>query len=64
MAVTVIYHVPSTVKTVYVKGRMEHALHVILDGLENIVKQVRLTIIVIYEDLQLTIIIFMKLTRR
>lgn len=45
MAVTVIYPVPSTVMTTRVTGRMEHALHVNLDGLEYTVKQVMMLII-------------------
>lgn len=55
MAVTVIYRVPPTVMTVYVKERMEHALHVNQDGLENIVTQVSLTIIIFMK-------IYMKVT--
>lgn len=45
MAVTVICHAPLTVMTTRVTIRMEHALHVNLDGLEYTVKQVILLII-------------------
>lgn len=42
MAVTVIYRVQPTVRTTLVTERMEHALHVNLDGLEYTVTQVKL----------------------
>lgn len=40
MAVTAIYRVLPTVKTTSVTHRMEHVIHVNLDGLEYTVKQV------------------------
>lgn len=47
MAVTVTCRVPLTVKTTHVTDRMEHALHVNLVGMEFIVKQVRLILILL-----------------
>lgn len=40
MAVIVIYRVPTTVKTTRVTHKMEHVIHVNLDGLDYTVKQV------------------------
>lgn len=45
MALTVTYLVPPTVMTTRVTERMEHALHVNLDGLEYSVKQAIMFII-------------------
>lgn len=45
IAVTVTCRVQPTVMTTHVKHRMEHALHVNLDGLDYSVKQVVLLIV-------------------
>lgn len=45
MAVTVTYHAPSTVRTTCVTYNLDTVLHVNLDGLESLVSQVYLSMI-------------------